>query len=109
MTAKRIPLSRSRHLVISDEMVELFRRGCEIQASGDNEKWEDEGGRHGEFIQISKRLDWQILKRVGDVSVFDDALDDEQMRPVNLHCGGVSLDDGGRLRQARLAAINGAT
>jgi hypothetical protein len=105
MTAKRVPLSRSRHLVISDEMVELFRKGCEIQASGDNEKWEDEGGRHGEFIQISKRLDWQILKRVGEVSVFDDALDDPEMRPVNLACGGPSWDDGVRLRQALMRAI----
>jgi hypothetical protein len=106
---KRIPLSRSRHLVISDEMVELFKRGLAIQASGEHEKWEDEGGRHGEWIEITKRLDWTLLKRVGEVSVLDDALDDEEMRPVNLHCGGAGWDDGVRLRQALLAAVKGAT
>jgi hypothetical protein len=106
MTAKRVPLSRSRHFVISDEMVDLFRRGLEIQAAGDHERWEEEGGKRSEFIEISKRLNWTLLHRAGEVSVFDDALDDEEMRPVNLACGGASWDDGVRLRQALMQAIS---
>jgi hypothetical protein len=102
---KRAPISRSRHLVISDEMVELFRRGLELQKAGTHEKWEEEGGRHGEYIEITKRLDWVLLKRLGEVSVLDDALDDEQMRPVTLHSGGVGWDEGVKLRQALVRAI----
>jgi hypothetical protein len=52
-------------------MVELYRRGCEILAEGSDDRWEEEGGRRGEFLGISKRLNWTLLKRVGDVSVFD--------------------------------------
>jgi hypothetical protein len=42
---------------------------------------------------------------MGEVSVLDNSLDDEEMRPVNLHCGGVGWDDGVKLRQALMRAI----
>jgi hypothetical protein len=46
-----------------------------------------------------------LLKRVGEVSVLDDALDDEEMRPVTLACGGPGWDEGVALRKALLQAI----
>jgi hypothetical protein len=105
MTTKRTPLTRHHKPGIPAEAIELFRKAFAIQAAGQHEKWEEEGGKREEYISITKRLDWTLLKRVGEVSVLDDALDDPEMRPVNLVCGGVSWDDGVALRKALLQAI----
>ena len=73
MTTKRTVLTRRAKPIITDEMIELFRRGREILAEGGDEKWEDEGGRLREFLDLSKRLDWTLLRRAGhEVSVLDD-------------------------------------
>jgi hypothetical protein len=70
MTTKRTLLMRRPKLVITAEMVELFRRGREILAEGSGE---DEGPRHREFLDIDKRLNWTLLKRdPHEVSVLDD-------------------------------------
>ncbi len=37
---------------LSHRGLELFRRGLEIKAAGADEKWENEGGRRAEYIQI---------------------------------------------------------
>jgi hypothetical protein len=106
MTSLRTPRHRQRHGALTSEMVELFKRGCELQAQWagiDDDDAEKPG--YDEFVQISKRLDWTLLHRPGEVSVFDSALDDEEMRPVHLYCGGASWDDGVALRKALLAAI----
>jgi hypothetical protein len=93
-------------LVVTPEMVELFRRGFEIQKAGTHESWEDEGGRRSEFLEISKRLDWTLLGRVGEVSVLDPLLGDEEMRPPPpMASGGIGWDDGTKLRLALLHAI----
>jgi hypothetical protein len=65
---KRTLLARHRKDPITSEMVELFRRGRELQALGDarGTKADDE------FRAVSKRLDWSLLHRVGQCSVFDD-------------------------------------
>jgi hypothetical protein len=105
MPSKRTLLTRHHKPGIPAEAIELFRKAFEIQEAGEHEKWEEEGGRKSEYIAITKRLDWTLLKRLGEVSVLDDALDDEEMRPVNLHCGGAGWDDGVKLRKALMAAI----
>ena len=90
---------------LTAEMVDLFRRGLELQKAGTHGSWESNGGRRGEWIEITKRLDWTLLHRVGEISVLDDALDDPEMRPVTLHSGGVGWDEGVKLRQALVRAI----
>ena len=54
-------------------MVALFKTGLEILRDGDDERFEDDTppGRRREFLDISKRLDWTLLHRAGQVSVFD--------------------------------------
>jgi len=74
MTSKRTLLRRDRRDAITGEMVELYATGREIIARGDGERWEEQGGRRrAEFLRISKRLEWSLLKRAPhEVSVFDD-------------------------------------
>jgi hypothetical protein len=73
MTTKRTPIARNRKSTITPEMIELFRRGREIQEVHANETWEEEGGRRAEFLAISKKLDWELLGRAPhEVSVLGD-------------------------------------
>jgi hypothetical protein len=60
---KRTTLSRPRKEPITGEMVELYRRGREIQKARADETWEEEGGRRREFLDIMKRLDISLLGR----------------------------------------------
>jgi hypothetical protein len=70
---KRTLLSRRRKGSLSPEMIELYRRGREIQKAGAAEKWEAQGGRRAEFLDITKRLDITLLRRAWhEVSVLDD-------------------------------------
>jgi hypothetical protein len=105
MPTKRIPLNRSRLPSIPPEAIELFRRGLEIQAAGGHEEWEEDGGRRSEWLAIRKRLDWTLLKRLGEISVLDPVLDHPEMRPIGLYSGGPSWDAGVALRKALLDAI----
>lgn len=60
---------------LSDEMVELFKRGSELQAAGHADG--DTAG-HAEFVQISKRLEWTLCQLpLHCASLFDPALDGE--------------------------------
>ena len=65
MSTERATLRRLRRPAITEEMIELYRRGCELRdASRDDSD---------EFIQIAKRLEWKLLGRAPhEVSVFDD-------------------------------------
>jgi hypothetical protein len=74
MTTKRRTIARHRRAVqVTPEMIELFRRGREIQQHGLSEKWEKEGGRRAEFLAIAKRLNIELLGRGWhEVSVLDD-------------------------------------
>jgi hypothetical protein len=66
MPTKRTPLNRRRTPAITAEMVDLYRRGLELQNR--------QGERaHAEFVQVSKQLDWRLLERGPHmVSIFDD-------------------------------------
>jgi hypothetical protein len=78
MTTKRRPLNRSQGPAITDEMVELFKRGCELQAAGHGDI-DDKSPEHDEFIQIAKRLEWALVQLPSHAcSVFDPALDRKQ-------------------------------
>jgi hypothetical protein len=72
MTTKRTPIARNRKATITAEMVELFRRGRELQALGADDDDAD-GPLADEFRSIRKRLDWELLGRAPhEVSVLSD-------------------------------------
>jgi hypothetical protein len=63
---------------LTPEMLELFKRGLEILAAGADEIWGDEGGRREEYLAISRRLNWVLLRQpIHAVSVLDPELDGE--------------------------------
>jgi hypothetical protein len=68
-TKRRI--AKDRNPQITDEAIRLFRRGCEIIKAGDHEFYEEDGGFRGEYLDISKRLDWQLLGLVCDCGTLD--------------------------------------
>src|ERR1700704_6255738 len=68
-TKRRI--AKDRNPQITDEAIRLFRRGCEIIKAGDHEFYEEDGGFRGEYLDIAKRLDWQLLGLVCDCGTLD--------------------------------------
>jgi hypothetical protein len=74
-------VAQRRTVTITEEMLALFRRGCELQAAGRDDVDED-SAEHVEFIEIDKRLNWTLLQLPAHCcSVFDPALD--RSRPPN--------------------------
>ena len=67
----KLRVSKMRNALITPEAVALFRRGCEIIAAGDHECDEEDGGCQAEYLEISKRLDWQLLGLAGDCGTLD--------------------------------------
>jgi hypothetical protein len=96
MTAKRIPLSRDRRFSITPEMIDLFRRGLKLLADG------KEGS--DEFREIDKRLNWTLLHRPGDVSVFDRDLDGRMPGYMAHLASGDGWPDSVALRKALMQA-----
>jgi hypothetical protein len=71
--------------MVTDEMVALFKTGQEILRAGDKERWEDDTppGRQREFLNISKRLNWTLLRRnPHEVSVFDRGIAEGEPPPA---------------------------
>jgi hypothetical protein len=97
MTAKRIPLSRDRRFSITPEMVRLFALGQRLLAEGKEDS--------DEFREIDKRLNWTLLHRAGDISVFDPDLDGPMPRYMAHLASGNSWPEAVALRQALLQAI----
>jgi hypothetical protein len=75
---RRIPKEKIPE--ITDEMIELYRRGREIIAAGDHEFWEEDGGRQREYLDLTKKLDWNLLKLypsdAGPLDIVELELDD---------------------------------
>jgi hypothetical protein len=69
--------TKERRLVVTETMLELYARGCEILTEGSDEEWEDEGGRRREFGQIDVELHGLLKRRPWEASVFDVDLDGE--------------------------------
>jgi hypothetical protein len=58
---------------VTADMVALFRRGREI--AGDDRRWEDEGGRRREFLELASILHHQLGRRPWEEDVFYVAAD----------------------------------
>jgi hypothetical protein len=97
MTTKREPLNRPRIPSIPPEAIELFRCGCKLLAEGK--------GGSDEFRDIDKRLNWTLLHRAGDISVFDDELDGRMPPYMARLANGKTWPESVRLRRALLQAI----
>ena len=56
MATKRIPLKRAIRSRITDQATAAFRLCEEIRAAGDDELFEESGGRRNEFLEAELRL-----------------------------------------------------
>lgn len=68
---------------ITDEMVSLFRWGLEIKASPDVDLWEEQGGRHREFLDVSSALDVLAGLALWDSPILSDSAErDPVTKPI---------------------------
>jgi hypothetical protein len=97
MPTKRHVLMHRRKPRITTEMVSLFARGLALIKGRKRNS--------DEFRQIDKRLNWTLLHRVGDVSVFNAALDGPMPDYMQWLASGRTWDAGVRIRQALQEAV----
>ena len=55
MSTKRTPIRRDRRAKLTPEIIEIWRRLCEIKADGDYVEWEPVG-RYREFMDLIPSL-----------------------------------------------------
>jgi hypothetical protein len=60
---------------VTAEMAALFRRGRDLVAAGGDRRWEEDGGRRREFLELSSLLHYQLGRRTWEEDVFDVADD----------------------------------
>jgi hypothetical protein len=99
MTTKRVPLSRPRKPLITEEMVELFRRGRELLAKG-----QEDGD---EYHAINKRLNITLLRKgFHEVSVLDSELDHRMPGYMRNLCSGHDWPISVAQRRALMQALD---
>jgi hypothetical protein len=70
MPTRRTPIDRGRRVQITPAMVVLWKRGQEILATKAEQKWEEEGGRRREFLDLAVELHELLDRRPWEVDVF---------------------------------------
>jgi len=70
MPTRRTPIDRGRRVQITPAMVALWKRGQEILATKAEQKWEEEGGRRREFLDLAVELHELLDRRPWEVDVF---------------------------------------
>jgi len=70
MPTRRTPIDRGRWVQIAPAMVALWKRGQEILATKAEQKWEEEGGRRREFLDLAVDLHELLGRRPWEVDVF---------------------------------------
>jgi hypothetical protein len=69
------PTQRERLPTVTAEMVTLFARGLQLAAEGHDDV-SDHSEAHWEFVRLSKRLEWDLIKLpLHAASVFDAEVD----------------------------------
>jgi hypothetical protein len=71
MSTTRNPIRPPVRLRITPEMVALFRRASEIVAADDHQFWEHEGGKKGEWYDISVELHSKLGRELWQIDVCD--------------------------------------
>jgi len=100
MPTKRTPLSRLRKL---SSPVSLFRSGLEILEQGADQRWEEVGGRRGEYLDLDLRLNIVLLQQAWHaVSVLDHPMPRYMERLASRGDWPTSV----RLRQALLEELH---
>jgi hypothetical protein len=56
MPTNRIRIKRAARSRVTDQVVALFCKCCEIQKSGDEEFWAEDGGRRREYLDACRDL-----------------------------------------------------
>src|SRR5437899_236414 len=86
MPTRRKPIDRGRRVQITLAMVALWKRGQEILATKAEQKWEEEGGRRREFLDLAVELHELLDRRPWEVDVFyvDAMKPSERPRPRRL-------------------------
>jgi hypothetical protein len=92
-----------RNIDLPEEVVELFAKGLAIIAAGDDQKWEEKGGRKAEFIALDKEL-CHLLDGPWQPSLFDTALD-RKKPPFYLRPEHQMLRDWAPAQQLRRALL----
>jgi hypothetical protein len=96
--------SKARQHLITDEVVALFSKCCEIQKFGDEEFWAEDGGRRREYLDASGELHRLLGLKPWHASPLDTDL------AAPDRCGGelwvTSRPDALELRREILAAMN---
>jgi hypothetical protein len=88
---------RNPRISLTPEMIALFERGCRLLAEGKRDT--------DEFKEVDKKLNWSLLHRAGDLSVFDRDLDGRMPGYMKNLFDGQTWDDSVRLRRQFLQAI----
>ena len=70
MPNRRTPIDRGRRVQITPAMVALWKRGQEILATKAEQKWEEEGGRRREFLDLAVELHELLDRRPWEFDVF---------------------------------------
>jgi hypothetical protein len=66
---------RGAALRVPDEAVELFRWAMSIKESPAYDAWEEDGGRHREFLNVSGALDRLLGLELWDLPVTSDSVE----------------------------------
>jgi hypothetical protein len=67
MPTRRTPIDRGRRVQITPAMVALWKRGQAILATKAEQKWEEEGGRRREFLDLAVELHELLDRRPWEV------------------------------------------
>jgi hypothetical protein len=93
--------------MLTDEMVDIFKRCMDILAAGAQERWEDDKppGRKRELLALERRLNVTLLRRpMHAISVLEDELDGEMPDYGDRASGGKCWQESAELRRALLEA-----
>ena len=91
--SRRRPTDRRRKVkaCFSDEVLDLFERGLQLQSEGYDSDDAPDDDKRIEFISIGKELDWSGKRRLGRyphmTSLFDDYADPEPPDYMKGHDG----------------------
>ena len=71
MPTRRIPINASRRHRISERAVELFVEADALRECGDDERWEEDGGRREHYLELKRLLYFELGSQPHQTSPLD--------------------------------------